>query len=62
MTFDFIMKKCEELGIQMSERVAKGIIRKYGHRKDFLTAEDCSKVLHRRYAQGKSKRSTTPKK
>lgn len=50
----------------MNERVAKGIIRKYGHRKDYLTADDCTKVLHRRYAanqgKGKGKRSTTPKK
>lgn len=62
MTFDFIMKRCEELGVQISERVAKGIVRKYGQRKDFLTAEDCGKVLHRRYAQKKGIRSTPPKK
>ena len=61
MTFDFLMKRCEELGIQMSERVAKGIVRKYGHRKDYLTAEDCAKVLHRRYAQKKT-HHTPPKK
>ena len=62
MTFDFLMKRCEELGIQMSERVAKGIVRKYGQRKDHLTAEDCAKVLHRRYAQKKGQRQTPPRK
>ena len=44
--------------------MAKGIIRMYGHRKDYLTADDCAKVLHRRYAAHTrgGKRSTTPKK
>ena len=63
MTFEFILKRCEELGIVMTERVAKGIVRKYGKRKEYLTVEDCTKVIHRRYAnQGANKRSNTPKK
>lgn len=69
MTFDYILKKCEELGVPMTERVAKGIVRKYGKRKDFLSSEDCSSVINRRYAMINSKRggntgnaNNTPKK
>lgn len=63
MTFEFILKRCEELGIPMTEKVAKGIVRKYGHRKEHLTVEDCTRVIHRRYAnQAANKRSTTPNK
>lgn len=47
----------------MSERIAKGIVRKYGKRKDYLGLEDCKKVIHRRYAKaGTSKQGQTPKK
>lgn len=47
----------------MTEKVAKGIVRRYGKKKDFLSAEDCTRVIHRRYAnQAGNKRSTTPKK
>lgn len=47
----------------MSERIAKGIVRKYGKGKDYLTADDCTKVIHRRYAKAAGKqRSQTPKK
>lgn len=44
--------------------MAKGIVRKYGKRKDHLTAEDCAKVIHRRYANlnPNRQRSNTPKK
>lgn len=57
------MKRCEDLGITMTEKLAKGIVRKYGKGKDFLTAEDCSKVINRRYAKiNPTKRGTTPKK
>lgn len=58
------MKRCEEIGVPMTEKLAKGIVRKFGKRKDHLTAEDCAKVIHRRYANlspGKQ-RGTTPKK
>lgn len=30
MTFEYILKRCEQLGVPMSERIAKGIVRKYG--------------------------------
>jgi len=48
----------------MTEKLAKGIVRKFGKRKDHLTAEDCAKVIHRRNANlnNKQPRSTTPKK
>lgn len=47
----------------MTERIAKGIVRKYGKGKDFLTVDDCTKVIHRRYAKaGVGKQSQTPKK
>jgi len=69
MTFDYILKKCEELGVPMTERIAKGIVRKYGKRKDFLSSEDCASVINRRYALINNKRggnagntSNTPKK
>lgn len=35
----------------MTAKIAKGIVRKYGKGKDHLTVDDCTKVLHRRYAQ-----------
>jgi len=68
MTFDYILKKCEELGVPMTEKIAKGIVRKYGKRKDFLSSEDCSSVINRRYANNNNKRgnngnaSNTPNK
>ena len=64
MTFEYILKKCEEMGIPMTEKVAKGIVRKYGKRKDHLTVEDCSNVIHRRYDNlaATAKRAHTPKK
>jgi hypothetical protein len=48
----------------MTEKVAKGIVRKYGKRKEYLTAEDCLKVIHRRYNNQNRQRggSQTPKK
>jgi hypothetical protein len=62
MTFEYILKRCEEIGVPITEKVAKGIVRKYGKRKDYLTAEDCAKVLHRRYANQNKQRIQTPKK
>lgn len=62
MTFEYILKKCETLGVPMSERIAKGIIRKYGKGKEYLTVEDCEKVINRRYAKAQGAKSPTPKK
>jgi hypothetical protein len=62
MTFDYILKKCEEVGISITEKVAKGIVKKYGKRKDHLTVEDCIRVLHRRYDNQYRQRILTPKK
>ncbi len=51
------------MGIPMTEKLAKGIVKKYGKRKDFLTAEDCAKVINRRHANiNAGKRGNTPKK
>lgn len=47
----------------MTEKMAKAIVRKYGKGKEFLSAEDCSKVINRRYAKiNPTKRGGTPKK
>lgn len=46
----------------MSERIAKGIIRKYGKGKEYLTVDDCEKVINRRYAKAQGAKSPTPKK
>ena len=63
MTFEFILKRCEELGVAMTEKIAKAMVRKYGKGKDFLTSQDCSKVINRRYAKiNPTKRGNTPKK
>ncbi len=63
MTFEYIMKRCEELGVAMNQKLAKGIVRRYGKGKDYLSAEDCAKVIHRRNAKiNPQKRGNTPKK
>jgi hypothetical protein len=61
MTFEYILKRCEEIGVPISEKAAKGIVRKYGKRKDYLSAEDCIRVIHRRYANQYRQRIQTPK-
>lgn len=60
MTFDYILKKCEELGVPMTQKVAKGIVRKYGKRKDYLTSDDCAAVINRRYANANNRRGNAP--
>jgi hypothetical protein len=43
--------------------LAKAIIRKYGKGKDYLSVEDCSKILTRRYTKlNPNRRGNTPKK
>lgn len=47
----------------MSEKLAKGIVRKYGKGKDYLTAQDCAKIINRRNAKAfPNKKGTTPRK
>lgn len=48
LTFEYIMKMGESCGVTITERMAKGIVRKYGARKDYLSIEDCLKINKRR--------------
>jgi len=38
----------EQSDVHVSSKTAKGIIRKYGKRKDFMNLEDCQRVIKRR--------------
>lgn len=47
----------------MTEKIAKGIVKKYGKGKEHLTVQDCAKVIQRRNAKiYPTKRGNTPKK
>lgn len=47
----------------MTEKIAKGIVKKYGKGKEHLTVQDCAKVIQRRNAKiNPTKRGNTPKK
>lgn len=47
----------------MTEKLAKGIVRKYGKGKDYLTAEDCARIINRRNAKAfPNRKGPTPKK
>ena len=47
----------------MTEKIAKGIVKKYGKGKEHLTVQDCTKVIQRRNAKiNPTKRGNTPKK
>lgn len=48
LTFEYIMKMGESCGVAINERMAKAIVRKYGHRKDHLNLEDCARINQRR--------------
>jgi hypothetical protein len=48
LTFEYIMKMGENCGVNIDERTAKAIVRKFGNRKDHLSVEDCMRVNKRR--------------
>jgi hypothetical protein len=48
LSFEYIMKMGENTGIQINQKIAKAIIRKYGKRKDHLNIEDCLRINERR--------------
>lgn len=48
LSFEYIMKAADAVGISFPERLAKAAVRKYGKRKDHLNVEDCMRVLRRR--------------
>jgi hypothetical protein len=41
LTMDSIMRMGEQCGVSVSEKEAREMIRKYGHRKQFLSVDDC---------------------
>jgi hypothetical protein len=47
LSFEYIMKMGENSGVQISAKVAKAIVRKYGQRKDHLDVEDCLRLSER---------------
>jgi uncharacterized protein YktA (UPF0223 family) len=54
LSFEYIMKMGENTGIQINQKIAKAIIRKYGKRKDHINIEDCFRINERRQKGPKS--------
>ena len=48
LTFEYIMKMGESCGVTINEKMAKGMVRKYGNRKDHLSFEDCMRINKRK--------------
>lgn len=48
LSFEYIMKAADAVGISFPVRLAKAAVRKYGKRKDHMNVDDCMKVLRRR--------------
>lgn len=48
MSFEYIMKAADAVGISFPVKLAKAAVRKYGKRKDHLNVEDCVKIMQRR--------------
>lgn len=42
------MKMGDECGFAMDEKMVRAIVNKYGKRKDFMSVEDCQRVIKRR--------------
>jgi hypothetical protein len=49
------MKMGESSGVQISAKVAKAMVRKYGQRKDHLDLEDCLRINERWHNRSLSK-------
>ena len=54
LSFEYILKLAESNGVNISEKMAKLIVKKYG-KKDHLNVDDCLKVNHRRNSKSVSK-------
>lgn len=61
LSFEYLLKLGESAGVQINEKTAKLIVRKYGKRKDHLTVEDCVNTVGRKQSAGRST-SKSPKK
>lgn len=48
LSFEYIMKAAESVGISFPAKLAKAAVRKYGQRKDHLSVEDCLRIARRR--------------
>ena len=55
------MRMGEEVGVTVTEKEAREMVRKYGKRKQFLSVDDCLAINERRRRKEGSK-SKTPKK
>ena len=54
LTFEYLIKMGEEVGVPISEKEAKDMIRLYGKRKPFLSVEDCLRMNDRRNKPNRS--------
>lgn len=54
LSFEYILKLAESNGVNISEKMAKLIVKKYG-KKDHLNVDDCLKVNQRRNSKSLSK-------
>jgi hypothetical protein len=61
LTFEYIMKMGESIGVNITEKMAKLIVKKYG-KKDHLTADDCLRINKRRSSKSFSKSPQKEKK
>ncbi len=48
LSFEYIMKAADAVGIAFPEKLAKAAVRKYGKNKDHLNMEDCLRIVQRR--------------
>jgi len=44
LSFEYLMKMGESCGVSINEKIAKGMIRKFGKKKDHMTLDDCLRV------------------
>lgn len=48
LSFEYIMKAADAVGMVFPEKLAKAAVRKYGRRKDHLNVDDCLRIAQRR--------------
>jgi hypothetical protein len=48
LSFEYIMKAADAVGMVFPQNLAKAAVRKYGRRKDHLNVEDCLRIAQRR--------------
>lgn len=60
LTCEYLIRMAEEVGVSLSDKEAREMVRKYANRKQFLSLEDCLQINERR--RRKTSLSKTPSK